>query len=1049
MGTSRGRRRAGRRGVIAAALCALCLSAASRAEAACPNEAFRPDEASAAALGLAYPGAELPDCRGFEQATPIDKNGGDASGTLPYAKAATQGGGIAFISLSGIGGGVGGQDIPSYLASRGEGTWSTNGMLPPAGEGQQADVLGWTPDFSEVFTKATRLGNPSETELLMRPGTGGPPTQVVGYTTGLEPSFAATTEDGSLLFESPAKLLPAAVPGHPNVYLWDRGSEEVSLVGVLNDKKAPTQGTIAGPYDWIKGTNSATLAEGGGKRQYYTEEEHAIARDGSAAYFTAAGSGKLYVRLNPAAQPSQLNGEGKCTEAASKACTIEISASEKTNGTGPGGTELGAPRPAAFQAASENGKVSYFTSSEELTNQSNTGPEATELPPPATISRAKIGPTKAEEIEHGCIEGRASSLATDETYIYWAEREAGAIGRAKLDCSEPPEPNFITGLPGIEDLAVDAGHIYWTEPTDNAIGRAEIDGNPASVETEFIAGTAGPKGVASGCGHLYWTNAGGHSLGRATLGAGGAEEVEQSFVKFEEAGKKVPGQGVAADCAGGHIYVTIEGHGVWILRYELNGTKDPQETEFSELAGEPGLALDGAHIYWNQEGAGEHVYSSRISRANLDLGEVEEEFIKESEGVEDAQSVAVASGHVYWANDPPESTKPGNDLYRYDATAPEGQRLSDLTAETTGNGAEVLGVLDGSADGSVVYFAANGDLDGTGPGEAGTCAGRLGSASGTCDLYRWEAGEAKPTFVAQLDLGGDESKTDAVDWAATSTGVFTGQFQRTARVSGDGATLLFRSQEGLTTYDNEGVAELYLYRQGKGVACVSCDPSGAAPVGEPDLGNAFPGPSLIPPTPAAFANHNLASGGGRAFFETPDALVAVDTNGEGGCPLVGGVQKHFACMDVYEWEEAGEGSCLEASPAYSPQDQGCIYLLSSGKSTEPALLADASESGGDVFFFDRQRFVGQDEDELIDVYDVREGGGLAAQYPPPPPPPCESPEACHGPAQSAPAEGSPGSAGFQGPGNPAPKRNGKKRQHKKKRHGHRQRRAQSKRRAGR
>jgi hypothetical protein len=1043
-------------------LCALGALVASEA-AACANEAFR----------LTPEAAALPDCRAFEQATPIGKNGGDATATLPWAKAAAQGGGISFISKSGIPGGSGAQEFPGYEASRGEGAWATHGLLPPASEGQEGLVLGWTPDFSEVFTEATRLGSPSETELLARPGTGGAPTKVVDYTSGLEAVFAATTEDGSLLFESPVKLAEGAVPGKPNVYLWDRESGQVSLAGVLNSGKAPAQGAIAGPYDWMLGTNPATLSQGGGKRNYYTQDEHAISADGRVAYFTAAGTGKLYARLNPTAPQGNVSvnaaGEEECE--AGKACTIEISASRKTNGNGTSGTELGGPRPAAFQGASEDGTAAYFTSPEELRNESNTGPEPSKPPPAAFISRAKIGPLEGEGIEHGCIEGRGSGLATDGTYVYWAEREAGAIGRAKLDCTGTPEPAFITGLPEIEDLAVDEGHIYWTEPTEGAIGRADIEGHPGSVETQFIVGAERPKGIAVGCGHLYWTEPGDevigktHFLGRATLGAGEAKEVDQEFIKFKLLGQEVPAQGVAVDCANGHIYVAM--NGAYIFRFELDGTKDPQELNVSSLARDVDLALGGEYVYFTQEetAPGDETTPGReslISRVKLDLSKVEENYIKA--GKEHVQSVAVEGEHIYWANNPPASTKPGTDLYRYDFAAPEGERLTDLSAEAGANGAEARGVLGTSRDGSVVYFAANGVLAANeGPlgshAEAGSCKGELGlnsPASGKCNLYRWEAGESEPTFVARLDTGGDKVHSDAADWAATS-GITTSQFfLKTARVSADGDTLLFRSQEKLTEYENtppDGACEtepaaklgdppiplpcpeLYRFNTEEGLACVSCDPSGAPPAGEPDLGNVSPATNTIPAAPASFESRNLSAAGGRVFFETPDALVPADTNGEGGCPLVSELPKKPRCQDVYEWEAAGEGSCTAGE---ATAQGGCVHLLSSGKAMDPALFADASEEGEDVFFFSRDRLVGQDEDELMDVYDARELGGLASQFPPKPPPPCESAEACHGPEQAPESEESPASAAFEGGGNvEEPQRHHAKRhRHHHGRHGH-------------
>jgi hypothetical protein len=212
----------------------------------------------------------------------------------------------------------------------------------------------------------------------------------------------------------------------------------------------------------------------------------------------------------------------------------------------------------------------------------------------------------------------------------------------------------------------------------------------------------------------------------------------------------------------------------------------------------------------------------------------------------------------------------------------------------------------------------------------------------------------------------------------------------------------------------------------------------------------FPGLGPLS-TVASVSSRNFSASGDQAFFETPEALVPEDTNGQIDCPSSGtGVQRYPACNDVYEWEAAGAGACQEGSPAYSPINSGCIYLLSSGKSPFPSLFADASASGEDVFFFTRQGLVGQDKDELQDVYDARIGGGLASQNPVVSLP-CESTEACHGPAPAAPAEAGPATPTFVGPGNQEQKHKKQKAKKKSKKHKkhHSKKRANAKGRTGR
>src|SRR6201985_2984585 len=114
------------RGLLAiSVLCLFALAAIAApmtaAEAACPNEAFRTG-----------PSALLPDCRAYEQASPVDKNGGGVEALPGSIQAPGEGGeAVTFFSQAGIPGGVGAQDYPTFLATRGAGAWGTEGLLPP------------------------------------------------------------------------------------------------------------------------------------------------------------------------------------------------------------------------------------------------------------------------------------------------------------------------------------------------------------------------------------------------------------------------------------------------------------------------------------------------------------------------------------------------------------------------------------------------------------------------------------------------------------------------------------------------------------------------------------------------------------------------------------------------------------------------------------------------------------------------------------------------------------------------------------------------------
>jgi hypothetical protein len=1005
--------------------------AASPIYGPCPNDPFR----SGALSPLTHPSALLPDCRAYERATPLNKDGGDIQGGVLQIKAAAQGGAVTFMSTFGVPGAEGAQELPTYLALRGAEEWSTRGILPPANTGEKAVVVGWSPDMTRVYTKATRLGNP-RTAALLAQEVGAPPVQITPYASvpnALEPqySFVGSSADGSVvLFESNAALPPeqgaepilAAHAGASNLYAWDRESGRLSLAGVMNDETSPAKGTLGGPYEWTEGITSETVRLGGSFRGFYTQDERAVSSDGS-VFFTEVGTGQLYQRLNPTQPQSPLDGQGNCTDPA-LACTLHVSTTEKDNGEGEGGSDGAGPQPAAFMAASADGDEAFFTSPEKLTDDANTGPEQG----PAQIERDDLSGTPVEK--PGFIPGRAFGVAVDAEHVYWADPKLGTIGRADLDGTDP-DPEFIDPgtveceveeKPGVfEDVAarpryvaVDADHVFWTNTGcsdkfgplggTGTISRAKLDGT--EVKPDFITGASNPQGIAVNATHIYWANsgrsAGVHAIGRATTTG---DEVVQNFFPVVLAATP---SGVALSTS--YLYYSAnsleDDSAGYVLRVSLDGSEG--KGIFIGKAGIRGIVVDGSHVYWADQATGEEA----IGRADLDLGNPETEFTPLNGG---PNGLAVAFSHLYWANNGEAPSNPGNDLYRWSAEAnSEGHHLSDLTTLVTGNGAEVQGVLGASADGSYVYFAANGVLaEGA---QQGDCLGPLGSAKGHCSLYLWHGGDV--SLVAPLNVLGGTLASDALNWAATPRGQFgTGCcVPKTSFISADGRTFLFRSREQLTAYATEGIPEFYRFRVGEGIDCVTCPPSGEAAAGRPTLGQVgFPnsGPGTFA---ATVSSRNLSADGNRVFFETPEALVETDTNGADGC-LRSGTQLYLSCTDVYEWEAPGAGTCKAGGPAYSPTNDGCLYLISSGKGEEPSLFADASASGDDVYFFTRDQLVGTDTDSIVDVYDARVGGGLAVQNPVPRPP-CEG-EACKPAATPPPPYSAPPS--FSGPGNPAPK----------------------------
>jgi hypothetical protein len=310
----------------------------------------------------------------------------------------------------------------------------------------------------------------------------------------------------------------------------------------------------------------------------------------------------------------------------------------------------------------------------------------------------------------------------------------------------------------------------------------------------------------------------------------------------------------------------------------------------------------------------------------------------------------------------------GEDLYQYDV---ESGQTKAITL-----GGKVQGVMQISEDGSYVYFVADGDLGGA-------------AKAGQPNLYVSHDG-GTPTFIATL------AASDAAgDWL----GQYSYRYDASA-VSADGTRLAFVSSRSLTGYDNEAsngtscglnlrrepepllCQEVFEYDAvGGQLVCVSCNPTGVRPAGPSSLGNPYGDISGTPD----YRRRSFSDDGSRLFFQSGDALVPQASDGR---------------QNVYEYEN------------------GHVYPISNVAGDYESFLLDASASGNDVFFGTADQLVPQDQDDRIDVYDARVGGGFPVSANPPA---CNNGDSCKPPPAPQPEVfGAPSSATFSGAGNPAP-----------------------------
>ena len=241
-------------------------------------------------------------------------------------------------------------------------------------------------------------------------------------------------------------------------------------------------------------------------------------------------------------------------------------------------------------------------------------------------------------------------------------------------------------------------------------------------------------------------------------------------------------------------------------------------------------------------------------------------------------------------------------LYLYDFAQPEGQRLIDVSApETSGESPLVQGVVASSADGSHVYFVANGVL--ASGASTGDCRPSGGSdVLGTCNLYVYERDarypEGRTTFIASLP------GSDRRNW----------EFRR-ANVTPDGRFLVFASHGALTpdAVGSDGADQVFRYDAASGqLVRISIGNEGFNDNGNAGTGDASIVPAWLSSERAGppRGDPTMSNDGSYVFFQSPVALTPHALNDV----LTAGHRSHPEyAQNVYEWHE------------------GHVYLISDGR----------------------------------------------------------------------------------------------------------------------
>ncbi len=488
------------------ALDAFSIPPSAIAAGTCPNEQLRAEQPY---------GATLPDCRAYEMVTPLDKGDSDVLSAASRASVSDEAPAITYVSPGIFAEPQSALLDDRYLSRRGPDGWSTEDISPPVtsfGDSLSTpfNELFFTPELSKgvVESEDTPLlkGQPAgyinlyvadlEDDAYQAVTSVTPPyPEVPPYTGGLTaqdgPYTAGVSTDLShVVFQESAGLVEGAAPQDEHIYEWVGG--KLSLVDVTPEGK---------PFTFNGGEGASVGATGDFGRPWMGDTWHAVSADGLRVFFTVDYErapqkqvGQLYVRENPEQPQSPIVG-GRCS-VPEDACTVEVSASQKTNGSGPGGTDPNASDPVKsyvyFRDASADGSRVFFTSKVELTNDADTGkednaanlyeydPETDVLTDLSVVPKAK----EAEDPNGAAVLGLVTA-GENGSYVYFVaagDLGGGAVsGQPNLYLYHEGSATFIATLAkstedtGTRELGGDSRD--WVGPEQHA---TDIDAGPGN-----------------------------------------------------------------------------------------------------------------------------------------------------------------------------------------------------------------------------------------------------------------------------------------------------------------------------------------------------------------------------------------------------------------------------------------------------------------------------------------------------------------------------------------------------------------------------------------
>jgi hypothetical protein len=506
----------------------------------CPNAARRAEQPDA---------KDLPDCRAYEMVSPRNTDGQDATAETEFREASPRASeakeaepAVAYTSLGSFAAPHGSMLENEYVSRRAASGWGT----------QAIDPLSDPTEFGREPVEGNYRGALLTPEL----------TAGVALTSGKLVEEAPPMEYGHwgtyvATFASGRYQYLGQLVGFGDAP-WGASTDLTRVVLPVVAENAET-GSLVEYVDKSEIQLSVTNTEAPLSFLLTGDRWHAVSENGSRAYFTVSegSTAQLYGRVNIGESQNETYGpNGECLEA-TKACTIQVSASRRQP------EDPAGPQPARYWGASTNGSKVLFTSNAELTADAYTGPsdEAANLYEYDLTSGELTDLTvdDADVAEGADVQG-VVQISEHGSYVYFVAKGVlkGAHGEPlqnvsdaeplaggyNLYVSHKGEPAFIATL-GAEDVKdwlgenfknIESQKAYHTTPGNPEMNTAVV--TPSGTQLAFASkqtltaydnqqadtGACSPEAGAA-CSEIYQYNAETGTLGCASCNPTGARPV--------------------------------------------------------------------------------------------------------------------------------------------------------------------------------------------------------------------------------------------------------------------------------------------------------------------------------------------------------------------------------------------------------------------------------------------------------------------------------------------------------------------------------------------